>query len=95
MEYIFSSFLFHILFAIVFSIVYYSIDTGNFMFSTSENRQPSYIDFLSLSTSIQSGVGISNISPNTQLSNLLLMVQQALLIATNVFIVYIIFKKKW
>ena len=94
MEHVLASFFFHVFFAIIFSLIYYWIGVSNFQFSADNYRQPTYTDFLSFSTSIQAGVGISNLNPNTELCNIILTIQQFLLIATNVFLVYIIFKKR-
>lgn len=91
-KYVISTLLFHIFFAVLFSFVYYWIGEKDFDLSTNVNRPTAYIDYLSLSTSIQAGVGISNLKPNTKLSNLVLTIQQFLLIATNALIVYVIFK---
>ncbi len=93
MKYVISSFLFHLVVILVFSLIYYTIDHRNFKFTDSLMRHPSYVDFLSLSTTIESGVGLSTLSPNTQLSSFLLILQQFFLIGTNVLIVYVIFKK--
>ena len=71
MEHILFSFFFHIFCAMLFSIIYYKMDSTNFQFSTSDYRQPNYIDFLSFSTTVQAGVGISNLRPNSELCNIL------------------------
>ena len=94
MKYVISSFLFHIFIIFLFSLVYYVIEGLNFKFDDNTVRDPQYIDFLSLSTTIQSGVGISDLSPATKLSSIFVVLQQFILIGTNMLIVYVIFKKQ-
>jgi len=92
-DYIISTFVFHLFFALLFSLIYYKIGQTGFELTISNKRAIGYMDYLSLSTSVQAGVGISNLTPKTELSSLVLTIQQFLLIAANVFIVYVIFKK--
>ena len=92
-DYIISTFFFHIFFALLFSLVYYKIGSTGFELTSSKTNVAKYIDYLALSTTVQAGVGISNLNPKTELSSLVLTIQQFFLIATNVFIVYVIFKK--
>lgn len=94
MKYVISSFLFHLFMIFLFSVIYYFIEASNFKFDDTLNRSPEYIDYLSLSTTLQSGVGLSDLAPATQLSSLLIVLQQLILIGTNVLIVYVIFKKR-
>ena len=92
-DYIISTFFFHIFFALLFSVIYYNIGEDGFDLTTGNSRVAGYLDYLALSTTVQAGVGISNLSPKIGLSSLVLSIQQFMLIAVNVFIVYVIFKK--
>ena len=47
------------------------------------------IDYLLLSTTIQSGVGISDLYPTTFYGKLTMIIQQLVLIMTHVFTIYI------
>lgn len=47
-----------------------------------------YIDFLLLSTTIQAGVGISNIFPGTFTTKLAMTIQQFFVICTHVITLY-------
>jgi hypothetical protein len=94
-KHIISTFCFHVFFALLFSVIYYQVGESGFELtasSTKNKRRAGFMDYLALSTSIQAGVGISNLSPNTELSSLLLTIQQFFLIAANVFVVYVLFK---
>jgi len=91
-DYIISTFFFHVFFALVFSMIYYKIGEAGFKFIPDKNKSPGYIYYLSLSMGIQTGVGITNLMPTTELSSLILSIQQFIMIATNVLIVYVIFK---
>ena len=47
------------------------------------------IDFFFLSTTIQAGVGYPDLIAITSLSKIILMIQQIIMITTNIFILYI------
>jgi hypothetical protein len=74
----------------MFAIIYYYIaehfqsDNGN-----KNKEQYNFYDFLLLSTTIQAGVGISELTPSTFYSKIILIVQQILLIFTHLITLYI------
>lgn len=88
------SFLLHVLLAFFFSVVYWFLGVPHFSLSPLLNNTPAYIDYLALSTTVQAGVGVSNLSPASEIANAFLTLQQFLLIAVNVGIVYILLGKK-
>jgi hypothetical protein len=47
------------------------------------------IDIIMYTTTIQSGVGLTNIMPNTSISKFFTIIQQYLMISFNFFILYI------
>ena len=52
------------------------------------NKELLLLDYFNLSTTIQAGVGITQIIPSTYLSQTLMSVQQILLITGNLTILY-------
>ena len=77
---------FHILCIIVFAIVYSSLSE---QFYVTEHDKISILDFLLLSTSIQSGVGITKVYPLSSYSKIIVIVQQMLMLFTHVITLYI------
>lgn len=77
---------FHIICIFVFTGIYYSLDKH---FIMPGNKEFSFIDCVALSTTIQSSVGITNVIPTSNISKIVMMIQQMLLIMIYVFTVYI------
>ena len=73
--------LFHFLCIIVFAIVYYNIQY-QFQHTISHERR-TVLDYILLSTTIQAGVGISDIYPISPIAKL-----QLIMIMTHVFTIY-------
>jgi hypothetical protein len=70
----------------VFSLIYYSILTH---FKSSIDRyNPDYLDCVSLSTTIQAGIGLTDLLPNTRVSILLTTLQQFSVIISSIYIVF-------
>ena len=82
-----NSLVFHMLCLIIFSLIYYSLPVGNFHIPNN-NKELLLLDYFNLSTTIQAGVGITQIIPSTYLSQTLMSVQQILLITGNLTILY-------
>jgi hypothetical protein len=71
---------------ILFSLIYYGMIND---FKSSIDRQVmEYIDCLSLSTTIQAGIGFSDIMPQTSLAIFCTMIQQMLTIIVSLYIVF-------
>ena len=81
---------FNILCIIIFGFIYWSLQSH---FTKDQNFQKMIygdpIDFFFLSTTIQAGVGYPDIIAITSLSKIILMIQQIIMITTNIFILYI------
>ena len=77
---------FHFLCILVFTIFYYNFKK-DFDNKTGENKN--VLDYLFLSTTIQSGVGMSDIYPISFYSKLLMICQQLIMIMTHVFTLYV------
>ncbi len=81
---------FHLTSILIFGVVYWLL-ADNFSLVVN-NSKPQLIDFIFLSTTVQAGVGLSDLNPLTSLSKFMLMVQQFIMISTNVFLFYIFTK---
>lgn len=77
---------FHFLCILVFAIFYY-IFKNDFVSNIGENKI--ILDYLFLSTTIQAGVGMSDIYPISFYGKLLMISQQLIMIMTHVFTLYI------
>ena len=71
---------------IVFSFIYW-IFSDHFL--NNNNKLPAPIDCLFLSVTIESGVGYSDLNPLTNSAKALLILQQFLMITSNIFLLYI------
>jgi hypothetical protein len=77
---------FHFVCILMFSLLYLNIASD----MASEDSSPvNFLDCLLLSTTIQAGVGFTNLSVNSSLGKLIMMLQQLLLISTHAFTLYI------
>ena len=77
---------FHFLCILLFAIFYY-IFKKDFKSNIGENKI--MLDYLFLSTTIQAGVGMSDIYPISFYGKLLMISQQLIMIMTHVFTLYI------
>ena len=77
---------FHFLCILVFAIFYYIL-IKDFKSNIGENKI--MLDYLFLSTTIQAGVGMSDIYPISFYGKLLMISQQLIMIMTHVFTLYI------
>jgi len=92
MKIVIKTVLFQFFCVLLFGLVYLS-------FKTQFVRDPAYtidnkseaelIDCLFLATTIQSGVGYSDLYPITKTAKAILIIQQFVMISTNVFLLYI------
>ena len=69
---------FHALCLFLFTFIYCNID----------NKEHSFLDALLLSTTIQAGVGISDLTLTTFYGKLTMIIQQLLMISTHVITLY-------
>jgi hypothetical protein len=84
--------IFNLLNIFIFWIIYYFL-LEDFEFrgvsDLKSNRKESAMDLLLLSTTIQAGVGITNVYPKTTLTSWLLVLQQLIMISGNILAFYI------
>lgn len=79
--------LFHFLCILLFAIFYYYYKEH---YINSLNKlNHTFLDYLLLSTTIQAGVGISDIYPITTSGRIIMIGQQLIMILTHVFTLYI------
>ena len=86
MKLVIRTFIFHILCVIVFGILYYNLSEE---FHVMEEDKKDFVDFLLLSTTIQAGVGISDLYPLSYYTKIAVMIQQMLMLFTHVITLYI------
>jgi len=77
---------FHFMCILIFALFYYYFGDG---FRTQENKKSSILDYIFLSTTIQSGVGLTDIFPIYNYNKLIMIIQQLLMIMTHVFTLYV------
>lgn len=77
---------FHFLCILMFGVIYYNIQS-QFQHKSVQERQ-SLLDYILLSTTIQAGVGFSDIYPNTNIAKIIMILQQIMMIMTQVFTLY-------
>jgi hypothetical protein len=70
----------------MFGVIYYNIQS-QFQHKSVQERQ-SLLDYILLSTTIQAGVGFSHIYPNTSIAKSMMILQQIMMIMTQVFTLY-------
>ena len=86
------TFLFNIIVIIIFSIIYASISPHNFEALKSKDKL-NYIDYLFYSVTIQSGVGLPDITALTDLAKILTIIQQIILIGSAFILLSFFFNK--
>ena len=77
---------FHFLCIILFGILYFYLKED---FLEKEKNNLEVIDYLLLSTTIQAGVGVSDLYPTSFYGKLTMIIQQILMICTHVFTIYV------
>ena len=86
------TFFFNIITVIVFSLIYSSISLDNFKAINPKDKL-TYIDFLFYSVTIQAGVGLPDITSLSNLSKLLAIFQQLILMSSAFILMYLFFEK--
>jgi hypothetical protein len=77
---------FHFLCIMVFSLCYFYFKDE---FKGEEKEEFTILDYILLSTTIQSGVGLTDIYPISFYGKLIMIIQQLLMIMTHVFTIFI------
>ena len=77
---------FHFLCIIFFGILYFYLKED---LAEKEKRKLEIIDYVFFSTTIQSGVGVTDLYPTTFYGKVTMMIQQLIMICAHVFTIYI------
>jgi hypothetical protein len=84
---------FHFLCVVLFGLIYVSYK-NHFVrdpaYTIDKKKEPELLDCLFLATTIQAGVGYSDLFPATDLAKIIMIIQQFVMISTNVFLLYIL-----
>ena len=83
---------FQFLCVILFGIIYLTFKKHfirDATFSIDNKKDPELIDCLFLATTVQSGVGYSDLYPITYISKIIMIIQQFIMMSSNVFLLYI------
>jgi hypothetical protein len=78
--------LFHFICILIFAMFYYYFRDD---FKTQVKEEFTVLDYLFLSTTIQAGVGLTDIYPIAFYGKLIMILQQLIMIMTHVFTIYI------
>ena len=94
MRLVFKTVFFHILSIFFFTILYiYTNDHFYIIFIEQQNgkltKNISIVDFILFATTIQAGVGVTQVYPVTDMSKILVTIQQIVMLFTNVFALYL------
>jgi hypothetical protein len=86
MKIVIKTFLFHLLCILIFAFLYYYHQQD---FDLKKFAHYNSIDYILLSTTIQAGVGISDIYPVSFMGKTLMIIQQMIMLMTHIFTLYI------
>jgi hypothetical protein len=86
MKIVFRTVVFHLLCILIFSILYYIFRQD---YEESNHKKSKMIDYIFLSTTIQAGVGIADIYPTDFYGKIIMIIQQIIMILTNIITIYI------
>jgi hypothetical protein len=78
--------LFHIFCILIFALLYYYFRAD---FKTEVKEDYTVLDYIFLSVTIQSGVGLIDIYPINFYGKLTMIIQQIIMICTHVFTIYV------
>lgn len=87
------TFLFNILMIIIFSIIYASISSNNFEPLNSKDKL-TYIDYLFYSITIQTGVGLPDVTALSDLAKILAIIQQLIILGSAYILLIFFFQTK-
>jgi hypothetical protein len=95
MKAIFQALVVNVLLFTIFALLYALLPENHFTCSQT-NYTPRFIDYLGLSITTQAGVGISILTPASDTSKILLIIQQFFIISFNIILLYLFseFKRK-
>jgi hypothetical protein len=86
------TFLFNIVVILIFSIIYSTIEQSNFQ-PLNPHDKLTYVDYVFYSITIQSGVGLPDITALSDLAKILASIQQLILMGSAFILFRLILKK--
>jgi hypothetical protein len=87
------TFIFNIITILIFSIIYSSLSQHNFE-PLNPKDELTYIDYLFYSVTIQSGIGLPDVTALSDLAKILAMIQQLILMGSAFILFRLLFKTK-
>jgi len=88
-----NTFLFNIATVIIFSIIYASIPPDNFV-PLNPKDELTYLDYLFYAVTIQSAVGLPDVTALSDLAKFLALIQQVILMGSAYILIRFFFKNK-
>ncbi len=88
MKLIIRTIIFHLICIILFSMIYFNL-AESFIDVNNNKKNKTFLDFFSLSTTIQSGVGLTFLEPIDVYGKFAVLLQQIILISSYVITLYI------
>lgn len=88
MKLVIRTLVFQLLCILVFATIYYNL-ADSFDDTNENKRNKTFLDYIMLAVTIQCGVGYAFLDPTTVYTKLALIMQQLIMISTNVITVYI------
>ncbi len=85
------TFAFNIIAILIFSVIYASISRHNFE-PLNPKDELTYIDFLFYAVTIQSGIGLPDVTALSDLAKILALIQQIMLMASAFILIRFFFK---
>jgi hypothetical protein len=85
--------IFNCLSILLFGLVYFFLESHfvrDKIYTINKNNKPEIIDCFFLATTIQSGVGYTDLYPITNTAKTILMLQQFVMISTNILLLYVL-----
>ncbi len=90
MKLVIRTLIFHLFCIIIFAYLYlYMEDQFELSFKTKKQENKSFLDYFLLSTTIQAGVGYSDMYPVSYYSKFAVIVQQFLMMMTHIITLYV------
>ena len=89
MKLVIRTFIFHTLCIILFAFIYLYLSDHFHESDSRKNPSKKLIDFFLLSTTIQAGVGISELLPSSYYGKLVVIIQQIIMLFAHIITIYI------
>ena len=92
MKIVFRTLIFHFACIVIFTLLYmaFADDYNEKNEGDGNVTNNTFVDCLLLSTTIQAGVGVSNMYPSNSIGKIILILQQLIMISGNLFALYFI-----